>query len=295
MALADEVDDLVTLMKNDGPAGNGHANVSVAMSGSPAQYTPGAALTYTITVANAGPDSGSTHIADRFPPVYAGATWTCAGSGGATCPASGSGDIDETVDLPAGGQVVFTVGGTVSTQATGTIANAAAASVGGQASDPDTSNNAAAVHTTGVDAVEADAGVTLSAVPTQYTSGAALTYTITVTNAGPSAAASAHVADAFPAAYTGAAWTCVATGGASCAPSGSGNIDDDVSLPVGGQLVYTALGTVAAGTTGVLTDTASVTVGAPASDPNASNNTAVLHTNPAGLPDQIFRDGFDGT
>jgi uncharacterized repeat protein (TIGR01451 family) len=140
---------------------------------------------------------------------------------------------------------------------------------------------------------EADVAVTLAADPPQYTAGAALTYTITIGNAGPAAATSTTVVDAFPADYEGATWTCAASGGASCAPNGSSTIAEIVSLPVGSEVVYTVNGTVAAGTTGVLTNSATAVVGAPASDPNTTNNTASIDTEPAAGSDVIFADGFD--
>jgi uncharacterized repeat protein (TIGR01451 family) len=141
---------------------------------------------------------------------------------------------------------------------------------------------------------QADVGVTMSADPAQYTAGAPLTYTITVGNAGPGTAASTTIVDAFPAAYTGAAWTCAPSGGASCAASGSGTIAAVVSLPPGSEVVYTVDGVVADGTTGTLTNSATAVVGAPAIDPDTTNNTATVDVSPAQDNDLIFRDGFDG-
>ena len=71
--------------------------------------------------------------------------------------------------------------------------------------------------------------------------GTATTYTITVTNAGPSTAANAVVTDAFPAALTGVIWSCVGTGGAVCgAPAGTGHINATVTVPVTGTLTFMA-------------------------------------------------------
>jgi uncharacterized repeat protein (TIGR01451 family) len=141
---------------------------------------------------------------------------------------------------------------------------------------------------------EADVAVAMSADPVQYTAGAALTYTITVSNAGPATAATTIV-DAFPSAYTGASWTCSASGGASCTPNGSGGvIGETVNLPAGSQVVYVVDGIIAAGTTGIVSNSATAVVGAPASDPDTTNNTAALDTEPASANDLIFSDGFDG-
>ena len=45
-------------------------------------------------------------------------TWTCVATGG-TCTAAGSGDIADTVDLTAGGTLVYSIDGTVPDQAPG--------------------------------------------------------------------------------------------------------------------------------------------------------------------------------
>lgn len=141
---------------------------------------------------------------------------------------------------------------------------------------------------------EADVSVTITSDPTAYTPGDPLTYTITIANAGPSSSPNTTVVDAFPSAFMGPLWTCAASGGASCAPSGSGTIADNVSLPAGAQVVYTVDGTVATGTMGTLTDSATAVVGSPATDPDTSNNTGSLDIGPATVDDTIFRDGFDG-
>ena len=75
-------------------------------------------LALTITVRNYGPDDVSgVVVADTFPQAAAGTiwTWTCAGTGGGVCgTASGSGDLHETLGLlPNGGQVIFTVTGSL--------------------------------------------------------------------------------------------------------------------------------------------------------------------------------------
>ena len=136
----------------------------------------------------------------------------------------------------------------------------------------------------------ADLAVTVESDSTGYIAGGALSYLVTVTNNGPSAA-SASVVDIFPAAYTAPSWACVASGGASCASTGSGNITQSVNLPVGGSVAYAVTGTVAAGTTGTLANSATAVVGAPTTDPQAGNNTSTLNLQPD--TDRIFDDGFE--
>ena len=109
-------------------------------------------------------------------------------------------------------------------------------------------------------------GVT-TAVP-----GGSVTYTITASNAGPSAVTGATVADTFPASLT-ATWTCVGAAGGTCAASGSGNLNDStVNLPVGASVNYTVSAAVSPATTGTLSNTA--TVSSAIADPNPANNSA---------------------
>ncbi|MCB1635878.1 MAG: DUF11 domain-containing protein, partial [Xanthomonadales bacterium] len=102
--------------------------------------------------------------------------------------------------------------------------------------------------------------------------GASVTYTITASNVGPSAAPSATVSDTFPAACTSVNWTCVGAGGGSCGASGMGNINDAVNLPVNGSVTYTASCAIASSASGNLVNTA--TVSSPLPDPNMANNSA---------------------
>ncbi|MBB5207154.1 beta-propeller fold lactonase family protein [Chiayiivirga flava] len=87
------------------------SDVSIAMASAATTYTPGATGSFTFTVANAGPD-GATGVGAAYT-APAGVTvsqWSCAGSGGATCPSSGSGNIAHaSLALPAGGAAVYTV------------------------------------------------------------------------------------------------------------------------------------------------------------------------------------------
>jgi uncharacterized repeat protein (TIGR01451 family) len=102
--------------------------------------------------------------------------------------------------------------------------------------------------------------------------GLPLTYTITASNAGPSAITGATVGDTFPPALLGATWTCTASAGSLCPASGVGDINALVNLLVGGTATFSATGTVSPSATGTLTNTATVAVPAGAIDPVAANN-----------------------
>ncbi len=105
---------------------------------------PGLPLTYVITVGNDGPnDAPGSLVTDIFPPELNNISWTCAATGGASCPGSGSGDINELVDLPVGSTVTFTVDTTVDSGASGTLSNTATVDIPPGMFDTDDSNNSA--------------------------------------------------------------------------------------------------------------------------------------------------------
>ena len=246
------------------------ANLGITKTDGVTTVTAGGSTTYTITASNAGPSNapGST-VADTFPAVLTG-TWTCVGAGGGTCTASGSGNINDTVNLPAGGSVTYTVSASISAAATGSLSNTATVAAGGGVTDPTPGNNSA----TDTDTItaSADLAITKTNGVTSVTAGTSTTYTITASNAGPSNVTGATVADTFPAIITGASWTCVGAGGGSCSATGLGNISDTVNIPVGGSVTYTASGTISPAATGTLSNTA--TVSSSVTDPTPANNSA---------------------
>ncbi|WP_257385976.1 beta strand repeat-containing protein [Tahibacter caeni] len=247
------------------------ADLSITKTDGVTSATPGGSVTYTITAANAGPSNavGAT-VADTFPATET-CTWTCVGAGGGTCAASGSGNIADTVNLPAGGSVTYTASCAISAAATGSLTNTATVAAPAGVTDTNPGNNSA-TDTDTLGAV-ADLSITKTDGVASVTAGGSVTYTITASNAGPSAATGATVADTFPAVET-CTWTCVGAGGGSCAASGSGNIADPVNLPAGGSVTYTASCAVSAAAAGTVSNTATVAAPAGVSDPNAANDSA---------------------
>jgi uncharacterized repeat protein (TIGR01451 family) len=104
----------------------------------------------------------------------------------------------------------------------------------------------------------------------------ALSYAITVTNAGPSAVSGARVSDVVSPLLTGATWTCRPAAGAACGSEGPRPppIDDRVVLPAGGRVTYTLTGTLDLGATGTLANTATVELPGGVTDPDPTNNSA---------------------
>ena len=80
--------------------------------------------------------------------------------------------------------------------------------------------------------------------------GQSITYSIVVSNTGTATATNAVVKDVIPSNLTNVTWTSTAAGGATGnQTSGSGNIDDEVTLPPGSTITYSLTGTVVGTTT----------------------------------------------
>lgn len=129
-------------------------DLQVGVTG-PTAVMQGASVTYTVTVTNNGSytlsSSDAPTIADTLPASIDNPTWTCVGGGGASCDASGSGNINTTnVTLPPNGSVTYTITGTLdaSTTCESTVANTASAQFASSTSflDPDETNNSATVN-----------------------------------------------------------------------------------------------------------------------------------------------------
>jgi uncharacterized repeat protein (TIGR01451 family) len=247
------------------------ANLGITKTDGVTTATPGGSVTYTITASNAGPSNATGATAADIFPASLTCTWTCVGAGGGTCTASGSGNINGTVNLPSGGSVTYTASCTISAAATGTLSNTATVTAPAGVTDPTPGNNSATDSDTL--AASADLSITKTDGVTSATPGGSVTYTIVASNAGPSSATGATVADTFPASLT-CTWTCVGAGGGTCTASGSGNINNTVNLPNGGSVTYTASCAISGAASGSLTNTATVTAPAGVTDPTPGNNSA---------------------
>jgi uncharacterized repeat protein (TIGR01451 family) len=247
------------------------ADLAITKTDGVTTVTAGGSATYTITASNAGPSNApGVTVADTFPASLT-CSWTCAGAGGGTCTAAGSGNISDTVNLPGGGSVTYTATCAISAAATGTLSNTATVAAPAGVTDPTPGNNSATDSDT--IAASADLAITKTDGVTSVTAGGSTTYTITASNAGPSNATGATVADTLPASLT-CTWTCTGAGGGTCTAAGSGNINDTVNLPAGGSTTYTATCAISGAATGTLSNTATVTAPAGVTDPTPGNNSA---------------------
>ena len=211
--------------------------------------------------------------------------YTATESGGASgFTTSGSGSIDDAaVNLPAGSTVTYTISATVIPAATGTLSNTATvtepAGATAFATDFDWLAPQADLEIATTDNL---GGSSITSATGTAVSGQGITYTVMVTNAGPSDADGATIADPLPSSLIGATYTATESGGASgFTTSGSGSIDDAaVNLPAGSTVTYTLSATVNPAATGTLSNTATVTPPAGVTDTNSPGATvnAVLVT-----------------
>ena len=250
------------------------SDVAITKTDGSATYTPGNPITYTIIASNAGPSPVvGAAVADTVPAAITSPTWTCVASAGSSCPASGSGNIGAPVNLLVGGTAAFTLTGTVSPGATGNLVNTSTVAVPGGVTDPNPGNNSA----TDTDTANpiADVAVTKTDGQASVSAGGTTTYTVTVTNNGPSAVTGASVSDPLPAGVASFAWTCAATAGSSCPASGAGAINTNaVNLLASGVATFTVTANISGSATGTIVNTVTATVPAGTTDPTPGNNTA---------------------
>lgn len=122
------------------------ADLQITKTDNATDYAANISVQYTIVASNLlGPSNvtGAT-ITDTFSANLTGITWTCAGSGGASCTAGGAGNINDTINLPVGTSVTYTVNATVIGSPSGpSLVNTATVSVPVGMTDPTPGNNSA--------------------------------------------------------------------------------------------------------------------------------------------------------
>jgi uncharacterized repeat protein (TIGR01451 family) len=260
------------------------ADLSVTKTGSPNPVSPGANLTYTITVANAGPDHArDVVLTDVLPPftTFVSEHHETATFGICSTPAVGG-----TGTVTCTGETVFVLQSSTFTLVVKVDANTPdgtiisnTATVSSATPDPDLTNNSA-TETTRVSAPDPDLAVTMSGSPDPVRAGGNITYAITVRNAGPADAAGVVLDDPLPAGTTfvslGAAsgWTC------STPPAGgTGRVScGDTLFPNGASATFTLIVQVNPGTLPGTVITNIATVSYTLSDPNPANNVATATT-----------------
>ena len=298
------------------PTGNGDAtptdngstgNVTVVPQGnviinmtdnSGSSIIPGLNDTYTITVTNNGPSTISNGtVIDILPAGFTITGETGAGFNSSFAP----GEVSWSgITLASGASTTFTLTGSVNESLPqGTFVNIAQVSVPSEQIDSNVVYTATVTDnvnpTADLSIKTTDSGDFISghfsASNNDTTGGTAIpgdstVYTIVVSNTGPSAVTGVTVADLLPAGFSSDSWSAVLSTGASITSggsSGSGNINDVVSLLSGSTITYTVNANIAAGATATLNNTATLSLPVGLTDTNSfQSSTDTLALQPQG-------------
>lgn len=254
------------------------ADLAVSTTDGVTWYSPGGTVTYTIRVSNNGPQDvlGAVFV-DTIPSQIANWQWSCLADLGAICTAGPSTIVTnytDTVSIPSGKGITYTVVANINPAATGNLVNTATITSPGSIPDLVLANNSA----TDTDAPpSADLSVTKSDGRLIYTPGGTTTYTITIRNNGPADVVNAQFADSIPAQVTSWIWTCTPDAGASCSAgpvTSSALFWEFVSIPSGKKITYTVVASIDPLASGAMTNNATIVSPASIPDYTPGNNTA---------------------
>jgi uncharacterized repeat protein (TIGR01451 family) len=256
----------------DPGTGRPSADLQLANTSAPNPATQGKQFDYTLTVTNAGPaPTTDVNLSDQLP---SGVRLVQAIASQGVCSVAQQ-YVRCALDTLEGGRTA-TVTITVNAVQSGTIYNTA--SVMGREYDAYEGNNSA-TSTTNVQSGQsgADLSVANSVDRPSATAGDDLTYTITVTNAGPAVAVAAHLSDQLP---EGAQFVSASPSQGSCSPSSADVVCELGDLASGGTATVTVV--VKAANSGSAVNTAYVT--SRMLDPNTGDNqaSAATEVQPAG-------------
>ncbi|MGA8035809.1 MAG: C25 family cysteine peptidase [Candidatus Acidiferrales bacterium] len=248
-------------------------NLSVTNAASPYPVYAGKDVTFAQVVTNAGPAAGTTvtlsgsiPTGSTFVSLAKPTGWTC------TTPAvGGTGAYSCKIGtLASGGTGTFTL---VVLVPTGTVGGTQISNTASVAETPNndiaTANNSATASTVVFGLSQADVAIVKTGAPTLVDQGTNLTYTLQVTNNGPSAAQNVIVSDPLP---TGAVtFVSVSTTQGTCTQSG-GVVSCSLGTVTNGGLAFITINTTASTfpTSSIIANTA--TVSASTADPNLTNN-----------------------
>ena len=245
------------------------SGLSISKTDGTATVVPGTSTTYTITVLNGGPSIATlAAVTDPFPAAITSVAWTCAATGaGASCEtASGTGNVNARVTLPAGTNAVFTAVAQVSPSATGNLVNTATVTPPAGSSDP-TPRSA-----TDTDLLRplADLAIVKTVDVPQPAVNANVVFTLVASNLGPSTATAATVADRLP---PGLTWV---------SDDSTGTYDPAAGLWTLGTMAPSSTRTlhVTARMTGTATVTNAAVISSATEDPVLTNNSSSARVTP---------------
>ncbi|ADB52439.1 DUF11 domain-containing protein [Conexibacter woesei] len=246
------------------------ADLSIVKTASPGVATPGRSLTYTLTVRNDGPsDAIAVVVSDPLP---AGLTFVSASAG---CSAAGQDVTCTRASLAAGETATFTVTANVAGDVAHAIDNTA--TVRSDTPDPDPTDNRSRVEVP----VRGETDLSIVKTPSTTTPGPSgqVIYTLVVRNAGPSAATGVKVSDPMPAGLTVQSAT---PSQGSCSIAGRTVSCDLGGIAAGGGVQVLVAANVAAGASGAIVNTATVT--GDQDDPRPGDNRSSTTVTPGQTP-----------
>ncbi|PWV51517.1 putative repeat protein (TIGR01451 family)/gliding motility-associated-like protein [Chitinophaga sp. S165] len=256
--------------------------VKIVQNAGKANYVPGEDVVYEITVTNNGPgEAKDVNIKDDAPANAMIKEWSASVvSGTVSLPApAGAGNIDQIISsMPNGAVVKFVVTVTANADRTGGLSNTATATTG---SRDDVPGNNTGTSATLPPVPKADVSITKSTAAVSYTPGEDVTYTIVVSNNGPSDAQNVRVQDLAPANTSIDAWTAAVTNGVVTLPfvTGTGDLDQTIAtLPAAAEVTYTIVVKTDASRTGQLVNTAALA--SPTDYTPANNSSTTTGINP---------------
>jgi uncharacterized repeat protein (TIGR01451 family) len=259
------------------------SDLAITKTGPPTA-TSGGTISWTITASNNGPDiSQPTTFNDPLPAgtTFAsmiqntGPTFVCSDPG-----AGNNGNVSCSIgtigQFASGASAQFTLTANIDPTFTGTLSNTA--SIFGPNADTNPNNNSA----TAVATVTASADLAVNKTgPATANAGTDITYTVTVTNNGPSNAASVAFSDVVPANTTFVSESQTTGSTFSCTkPSvgGTGTVNCTLASFAPGSATFSITVHVSPGAAGaVISNTANATT--TTTDPNPGNNTSTALTN----------------
>lgn len=231
----------------------------------------GGTAVFTVVVANVSADPVTNVRATVAPAAgLSRSSVTCSATGGATCPSDPT--TLAVASLPASGSLRFDVTVLVAPGTRGTLLSGVTVTGDNELGGADNSSQVT------LQAYTANVQVAGTAAAAQVTSGQAMSYTMTVSNAGPDAALDVALQNVVDASQTLGTISCTASGGATC-PTPGATMTVPV-LPSGGLLVFTVSTTVSATAVGMIGNTLHATS---AGDPVMADNVATA-TSVAALP-----------
>lgn len=175
--------------------------------------------------------------------------------------------IDTLIDLDVDGHAGFGFSGVVHPSARGVLVNEVSVS-------PRAGSDPAALPGIGQDSTTIIAVSDLSVTktgPANAVAGTWIEYEIRVLNQGPSDSLGMRVIDTIAADLLEPSWTCNASGGSSCPPSGAGTVDVPANLLVGDELVVTLRGRIAPSFLGTLVNRVEVEPEVGSTDPSSED------------------------